>query len=116
MALPVCSSFLLVLLNYMRVVYQWEVSVAEGLWSGRVAGLGGRRKSLAGGAGLSTIPGWVRLSTCGGRRLSLGPVATHRWTGSYGYATEAHRDVMTSVGAVGLDWPSQAAEVFGGAS
>jgi len=60
MAPPVCSSFLRVLPNYMHVVYQWEVFVAEGLWSGRVAGLVGRRRSLAGGAGLSTFPGWVR--------------------------------------------------------
>ena len=36
----------------------------EGLWSGRVAGLVGRRRSLAGGAGLSTTPVGVPLSTC----------------------------------------------------
>ena len=64
MALPVCSSFLRVLPNYMRVVYQREVFVAEGLWSGRVAGLVGRRRSLAGCAGLSMAPGGVPLSTC----------------------------------------------------
>jgi len=96
MAPPVCSSFLRVLPNYMHVVYQWEVFVAEGLWSGRVAGLVGRRRSLAGGAGLSTFPRWGRPS---------------------GHATEAHRGVVTAVGAVAVDWPSQAAaEVFGGAS
>ena len=38
--------------------------VFEGLWAGRVAGLVGRRRSLAGCAGLSMAPGWVPLSTC----------------------------------------------------
>ena len=117
MAPPVCSSFLRVLPTYMHVVYQWEVFVAEGLWSGRVAGLVGRRRSLAGGAGLSTFPGWVRLSTCVWAPAPAIAGALHRWAGGYGHATEAHRGVVTAVGAVAVDWPSQAAaEVFGGAS
>ena len=116
MALSVCSSFLRVLPTYMRVVYQWEVFVAEGLWAGRVAGLIGRRRSLAGGAGLSTFPGWVRLSTCAWAPAPAIAGALHRWAGGYGHATEAHRSVVTAIGAVDLDWPSQAAEAFGGAS
>lgn len=104
MALPVCSSFLRVLPNYMRVVYQREVFVAEGLWSGRVAGLVGRRRSLAGGAGLSTIPDWIRLST-------------YVWPPASAIAGALHRGVVTGAGAVDLDWSSRgAAEVFGGAS
>ena len=95
MALPVCSSFLRVLPNYMRVVYQWEVFVAEGL---------------------CTIPGWVRLSTCAWAPAPAIAGGLHRWSGGYGYATEAHRSVVTAIGAVDLDWPSQAAEAFGGAS
>ena len=117
MAPLVCSSFLRVLPNYMRVVYQWEVFVAEGLWAGRVAGLVGRQRSLAGGAGLSTIPGWVRLSTCAWPPTPAIAGALHRWAGGYGHATKAHRGVMTTVGAVAAAWPPRAAtEAFGGAS
>ena len=116
MALPVCSSFLRVLPNYMRVVYQREVFVAEGLWSGRVAGLVGRRRSLAGCAGLSMAPGGVPLSTCVWPPAPATAGGLHRWTGGYRYTTKAHGDAVTAVGAVDLDWPSQAAKAFGGAS
>lgn len=72
---------------------------------------------LAGGAGLSTFPSWVRLSTCVWAPAPAIAGALHRWAGGYGHATEAHRGVVTAVGAVAVDWPSQAAaEVFGGAS
>lgn len=76
----------------------------------------GARMRLAGGAGLSTIPGWVRLSTCAWPPAPAIAGALHRWAGGYGHATEAHRSVVTAIGAVDLDWPSQAAEAFGGAS
>lgn len=77
--------------------------LCEGLWAGRVAGPVGRRRSLASCAGLSMAP-----AIAGG---------LHRWSGGYGNSTEAHRGVVTTVGAVAVDWPSQAAaEAFGGAS
>lgn len=114
---PVFSSFLRVLPNYMRVVHQWEVFVAEGLWSGRVAGLVGRRRSLAGCTGLSTAPGGVPLSTCAWAPAPAIAGGLHRWTGGYRHTIEPRRGVVTAVGAVDLDWPSRgAAEVFGGAS
>ena len=117
MALPVCSSFLRVLPNYMRVVYQREVFVAKGLWSGRIAGLVGRRRSLAGGAVGCPRPRYgVPLSTCAWPPAPAIAGGLHRWTGGYRYTTKAHRDVVIAVGAVDLDWPSQAAKAFGGAS
>ena len=91
--------------------------MAEGLWAGRVASPVGRRRSLAGCAGLSMAPGWVPLSTCAWAPAPAVAGGLHRWTGGYGHATKAHRRVMTTVGAVAAAWPPQAAaEAFGGAS
>lgn len=91
--------------------------VFEGLWAGRVAGPVGRRRSLAGCAGLSMAPGGFPLSTCVWRPAPAIAGGLHRWAGGYGNATEPRRGVVTAVGAVDLDWSSRgAAEVFGGAS
>ena len=91
--------------------------LCEGLWAGRVAGPVGRRRSLAGCAGLSMAPGWVPLSTCAWAPAPATAGGLHRWTGGYGHTTEPRRGVVTAVGAVDLDWSSRgAAEVFGGAS
>lgn len=89
----------------------------EGLWAGRVAGPVGRRRSLAGCAGLSMAPGGFPLSTCVWPPAPATAGGLHRWSGGYGNATEAHRGVVTAVGAVAVDWSSRgAAEAFGGAS
>ena len=55
----------------------------EGLWSGRVAGLVGRRRSLAGCAGLSMAPGGVPLSTCAWPPAPATAGSLHRWSGGY---------------------------------
>ena len=55
--------------------------VFEGLWAGRVAGPVGRRRSLAGCAGLSMAPGWVPLSTCAWPPAPAPAGGLHRWTG-----------------------------------
>ena len=92
--------------------------VFEGLWAGRrCSAWSGRRRSLAGCAGLSTAPRGVPLSTCAWPPAPATAGGLHRRSGGYGNATEAHRGVVTAVGAVAVDWPSQAAaEAFGGAS
>ena len=90
----------------------------EGLWAGRVAGPVGRRRSLAGGAVGCPRPRYgVPLSTCAWPPAPATAGGLHRWAGGCGNAPEAHRGVVTAVGAVAVDWPSQAAaEAFGGAS
>ena len=55
----------------------------EGLWAGRVAGPVGRRRSLAGCAGLSMAPGWVPLSTCVWAPAPATAGGLHRWSGGY---------------------------------
>jgi len=55
----------------------------EGLWAGRVAGPVGRRRSLAGCAGLSMAPGWVPLSTCAWPPAPAIAGGLHRWSGGY---------------------------------
>ena len=90
-----------------------RLGTSEGRWSARAAA---PEAEPGGGAGLSTFPGWVRLSTCAWAPAPAIAGALHRWAGGYGHATEAHRSVVTAIGAVDLDWPSQAAEAFGGAS
>ena len=57
--------------------------VFEGLWAGRVAGPVGRRRSLAGCAGLSMAPGWVPLSTCAWPPAPATAGGLHRWSGGY---------------------------------
>ena len=57
--------------------------VFEGLWAGRVAGPVGRRRSLAGCAGLSTAPCGVPLSTCAWPPAPATAGGLHRWTGGY---------------------------------
>ena len=57
--------------------------VFEGLWAGRVAGPVGRRRSLAGCAGLSMAPGWVPLSTCAWAPAPAIAGGLHRWSGGY---------------------------------
>jgi len=59
------------------------VVVFEGLWAGRVAGPVGRRRSLAGCAGLSMAPGGFPLSTCAWRPAPATAGGLHRWTGGY---------------------------------
>lgn len=59
------------------------VVLCEGLWAGRVAGPVGRRRSLAGCAGLSMAPGWVPLSTCAWPPAPATAGGLHRWTGGY---------------------------------
>jgi len=53
----------------------------EGLWAGRVAGPAGRRRSLAGRAGLSMAPGGFPLSTCAWRPAPAIAGGLHRWAG-----------------------------------
>ena len=53
----------------------------EGVWAGRVAGLVGRRRSLAGCAGLSMAPGGVPLSTCAWPPAPAVAGGLHRWSG-----------------------------------
>lgn len=53
----------------------------EGLWAGRVAGPVGRRRSLAGCAGLSMAPGRVPLSTCAWAPAPATAGGLHRWSG-----------------------------------
>lgn len=55
----------------------------EGLWAGRVAGPVGRRRSLAGCAGLSMAPGGFPLSTCAWRPAPATAGGLHRWSGGY---------------------------------
>lgn len=55
----------------------------EGLWAGRVAGPGGRRRSLAGCAGLSMAPGGFPLSTCAWAPAPATAGGLHRWSGGY---------------------------------
>lgn len=57
--------------------------VFEGLWAGRVAGPVGRRRSLAGCAGLSMAPGGFPLSTCAWRPAPATAGGLHRWTEGY---------------------------------
>lgn len=57
--------------------------LCEGLWAGRVAGPVGRRRSLAGCAGLSMAPAWVPLSTCAWAPAPATAGGLHRWTGGY---------------------------------
>ncbi len=57
------------------------VVLFEGLWAGRVAGPVGRRRSLAGCAGLSMAQGGVPLSTCVWPPASAIAGGLHRWSG-----------------------------------
>ena len=94
-------------------------SVAEGRWADSVRARPGRATKEPGRrARACPRPRYgVPLSTCVWAPAPAIAGALHRWAGGYGHATEAHRGVVTAVGAVAVDWPSQAAaEVFGGAS
>lgn len=75
----------------------------EGLWSGRVAGLVGRRRSLAGCAGLSMAPGGVPLSTCVWPLAPANAGGLHRWAGGCASGLTGSWSRSTAWGFTDLD-------------